>query len=104
MPELALAAAQPGADLTQATGLGELAEEHCDKMVPAGKALGAAFAAGFLHQPSEAAAVGEGKELAEKAGGGYIHLRSPSLGVWLVIISPRFHSFKEAPSILCFGH
>ena len=69
MPELALAAAQAGIDLAQAPRLGELAEEHRDKVVPARESLRPPFTAGLLDQLGETAAVNEGKELAEEAGG-----------------------------------
>jgi hypothetical protein len=75
--ELALAAAESGVDLAQALRLGKLAEEHGDEVVPAGKALGPAFAAGFADESGEAIAIDERKKLAEKTGGGYIHCRPP---------------------------
>lgn len=70
VPELALATAESAVDLTQAPGLGELAEEHGDKVIPAGKSLRTALAAGLAHELGEAISVDERKKLAEEAGGG----------------------------------
>lgn len=64
--ELTLAAAESGVDLAQALGLGKLAEEHGHEVVPAGNALGPAFAAGLADESGEAIPFDEGKKLAEK--------------------------------------
>ncbi len=76
-------------EIVAVTGLGELAEEHGYEVVPTGESLAAALTAGVVHQPGETAPVDEGKEWAEEAGGGYIHLRPSRPGCVWVIISPR---------------
>ncbi len=63
--ELALATAQPAVDLAQALGLGELAEEHGDEVVPAGETLGSPLASGLADKFGEAVAIHERKKLAE---------------------------------------
>jgi hypothetical protein len=75
--ELALAAAESGVDLAQALGLGKLAEEHGDEVVPAGESLGAPLATGLADELGEAISVDERKKLAEKTRSGYIHRCPP---------------------------
>ena len=53
VPELALAAAQPAADLPQRMGAPELAEQHGDELPPAGEAAGMALGVRPLHRGLE---------------------------------------------------
>jgi len=45
MDDLAEAGVQASADLPQRMGLGQLAEQHRNELIPAGEALGAVFGA-----------------------------------------------------------
>src|ERR1700737_4067637 len=60
MNQAAQTAGQPVADLAQGVGAAELAKQHRDELGPAGKPLGRALAAMFLHQRGK---LGPGKML-----------------------------------------
>ena len=68
MHQAAQTAGQPVADLAQGVGTPQLAKQHRDELRPAGKPLGGALSAMFLHQCGK---LGPGKmleQLIEQAG------------------------------------
>ena len=66
--ELALATAQPPADLSQRVGAPELAEQHGHELAPAGEAARVALRPGLLDQGLELGPRKQLEELAEHAG------------------------------------
>jgi hypothetical protein len=48
-------------------GLGQLAKEHGDKLLPAGEALGVPIAGVFANQPGEGGAINQAQHLTEEA-------------------------------------
>ena len=66
--ELALAAGQAVTDLTQAVGVGQVAEEHGDKLRPAVKALGTALGLVLAGQGGEAGVGNVLEQLTKQAG------------------------------------
>lgn len=69
MAELAAGDGQSVADLPQALGLGQLAEEHGHILAPGGEALGVAFRSALAHQPHEQGPGNDLEDLAEQACG-----------------------------------
>jgi len=67
--ELAAGDGQSVADLPQALGLSELAEEHGDILVPGGKTLGVAFCPAFLDKPQKRDPGDDLENLAEQTCG-----------------------------------
>jgi hypothetical protein len=79
MPQLTLTTGKAPADLSEALGLGELAEKHGDKLIPARIALAMAFGSMFYDQFMEFPAIKQGDQLTEKARTSY-HVQAPPCG------------------------
>lgn len=58
---------ETSADFTQGLGLGDLTEEHCDKLIPASESFCVSFGFVFMHDIGEIIVVKERKYLTEKA-------------------------------------
>ena len=92
--ELAAGDGQAVADLSQALGLGKLAEEHGDILVPGGEALGMAFCPAFMDKAQKREPGDDLENLAEQTCG-KLHGRD-SFDVFgdLLLTSPYY--FKES--------
>ena len=92
--ELATGDGQAVADLSQALGLGKLAEEHGDILVPGGEALGMTFCPAFMDKAQKEDPGDDLENLAEQTCG-KLHGRD-SFDVFgdLLLISPYY--FKES--------
>ncbi len=67
MDELSFAGSEPLRDFPERVGTGQLAEEHGDKLIPAGKSAGMAFGVHFFHGLLEFRSRKELQELTEYA-------------------------------------
>ena len=67
MFQFAETAFEPAADFAQGLGLGGLAEEHGDELIPAGEAFGVAFGVVLVNDIGEVTAIEKSEYLAEQA-------------------------------------
>jgi hypothetical protein len=106
VPQLAVAAGQPTADLSQALGLRQLAKKHGHELIPAAEPLGMALGAMLGHQFVKPTPVENGNQLTEQARRTYHGLSSLVFGSMFFslinIFPPRRIFFNYGLALLRF--